>query len=903
MESPTPTQIQSSIMQPQNQNQTFSQGKLTKSEWNNMEIPVSSDELDIIKLIKDSYHDVQKKYNKNVSMIGMLKTSSYEEMHLHLYKKYFEETVKEMIKKYKIPPLPAHNATSDVVKNKNIKQGQQPTIKKIDAIRIQNNENEINLKSVYEFTILRICKLLLDKKAGWNKLKEEKEKNKEKKEKSESSSNSDNDSDDDDDDDGNDIVSCSWMSYYYALMVNSKNNIDHVNTHVIAFVNHLLELCDEDLDIFHFIKYSEYYIEKNHLCTKYQDIGLYEHQKQIFTYCKFPNPKLILYIAPTGTGKTLTPIGLSEKYKIIFVCAARHVGLALAKSAISIQKRIAFAFGCRSVDDIRLHYFAVKEATRDWKTGGIRKVDNSVGDNVEIIISDIQSYLHAMFYMKAFNNTEDIILFWDEPTITMDNQTHEHHELIHKNWKQNIIPNIILSSATLPHEKELQTTIADFKTRFVNGKVFNIVSHDCCKSIPIVNKGGCVQLPHTLFSEYSDVLSSVAHCEKNKTLLRYFGINKISEFISYVNKNELYSNSRYNISRYFSSFQEITLISIKIYYLTLLKNIKQESNASASASAWKQIYEYFNSGEGADNLYESTGYVTTSDAHTLTDGPTIFLTNDVEKIATFCLQTAQIPAQLINDIMDTIQHNNKLCEQIECVEKRIEDLLNDAEKKTAGASGDGSKGASKKTEKKSTKFFDKKMDAGEIRELNNKLQTLSEQVKRAALNDLFVPNRPAHLNRWHETQTATTSQSQNKNNKPWSCDIEDTYVEKIMLLPIESHWKILLLMGIGVITDHKNPKYNEIIKELAQDQKLFLIIASSDYIYGTNYQFCHGYISRDLHDMTQEKTIQAMGRVGRNSIQQDYTIRFRDDDLIKKLFLPSTNKLEADNMNKLFSSA
>ena len=81
----------------------------------------------------------------------------------------------------------------------------------------------------------------------------------------------------------------------------------------------------------------------------------------------------------------------------------------------------------------------MKEATRDWKTGGIRKVDNSVGDNVEIIISDIQSYLHAMFYMKAFNKAEDIILFWDEPTITMDNQMHEYHELIHKNWKQNII--------------------------------------------------------------------------------------------------------------------------------------------------------------------------------------------------------------------------------------------------------------------------------------------------------------------------------------------------------------------------------------------------------------------------------------------------------------------------------
>ena len=132
-------------MQPQNQNQTFSQGKLTKSEWNNMEIPVILDELTIIKLIKDSYHDVQKKYNKNVSMIGVLKTSSYEEMHLHLYKKYFEESVNEMIEKYKVPPVvsaavknvdaAASESDNHGGKNKNrsvIKkgQGQQGPIKK-----------------------------------------------------------------------------------------------------------------------------------------------------------------------------------------------------------------------------------------------------------------------------------------------------------------------------------------------------------------------------------------------------------------------------------------------------------------------------------------------------------------------------------------------------------------------------------------------------------------------------------------------------------------------------------------------------------------------------------------------------------------------------------------------------
>jgi CRISPR/Cas system-associated endonuclease/helicase Cas3 len=82
---------------------------------------------------------------------------------------------------------------------------------------------------------------------------------------------------------------------------------------------------------------------------------------------------------------------------------------------------------------------------------------------------------------------------------------------------------------------------------------------------------------------------------------------------------------------------------------------------------------------------------------------------------------------------------------------------------------------------------------------------------------------------------------------------------------------------------------------------LYLVIASSDYIYGTNYQFCHGYLSKDLN-LTQEKIIQAMGRIGRNNIQQTYTLRFRDDQQILKLFTSETEKPEIINMNRLFNS-
>jgi hypothetical protein len=109
------------------------------------------------------------------------------------------------------------------------------------------------------------------------------------------------------------------------------------------------------------------------------------------------------------------------------------------------------------------------------------------------------------------------------------------------------------------------------------------------------------------------------------------------------------------------------------------------------------------------------------------------------------------------------------------------------------------------------------------------------------------------------------------------------------------------MMGIGVFINHENIKYTEIMKTMADEQKLYMIIASSDYIYGTNYQFCHGYLSKDLN-LTQEKIIQAMGRIGRNNIQQNYTLRFRDDTQIMKLFTNETEKPEVNNMNKLFSS-
>ena len=57
---------------------------------------------------------------------------------------------------------------------------------------------------------------------------------------------------------------------------------------------------------------------------------------------------------------------------------------------------------------------------------------------------------------------------------------------------------------------------------------------------------------------------------------------------------------------------------------------------------------------------------------------------------------------------------------------------------------------------------------------------------------------------------------------------------------------------------------------------------------------------KDLENMTQEKMIQAFGRVGRSDVLKDYSIRLRSDVLIHRLLEKSDDKPEVINMNRLF---
>lgn len=855
---------------------TLNQTKLSLAEWKSIEEPISPNEKRILQLIRDGYKDVNKRTNNTNTIITITKLEQNAEIDYYLYDKFLKPDIKTIIDKY--------GRNIKELENFQMKENTLKKLKSIDLLRIKHVEANIseNKTKMFEFLLLDFCKEIL--RSIYKKDKKH-------------------------------------VFYLYTLIQLKKNQIHHVNQNMVNFWDVIIKIGKQNTNLQSVLLNADEFIERNKYLLQYEDLSLFQHQKELFSTCrKYQDvPKLILYTAPTGTGKTLSPIGLSEGYRIIFVCVARHVGLSLAKSAISLEKKVAFAFGCETASDIRLHYFSAVDYTINKRSGGIGKVDNSNGRNVEIMICDAQSYLTAMFYMLSFNTPEQLLTYWDEPTITMDYVEHPLHEIIQKNWQQNKIPNMILSCATLPREDEIPECISSFRCKFSGAEIHTITSYDCKKSIPILNKDGYCVLPHLLYDTIDCLRECALYCENNKTLLRYFDLSEIIRFIDYIS-SDLSDNLQ--IHNYFSDISEITMNSLKIYYLEILKylsfsekyssqwiniynhlKITQERKFSSNTALKKtqSIFDFTKNDDKKDKIKKIKSETTTAsssqikphivpegaqgillttvDAYTLTDGPTIFLAEEMETISNFYIKTSKIPEGTLQLISQTIIENDKILKEIDNLDGIMEKKLQVRD------NSDKSEGGGAKNEKKNWDT--------ETENLMDKITMLRKKMRFISMDPQYIPNTIPHQKLWTPTRDIYPN--------AFMPTIEEETVREIMNLEIDRSFKILVLLGIGVLIKQKNQQYEEIVKRLADEQRMLLILASSDYIYGTNYQFCHGMIGKDLKNMTPQKTLQAMGRIGRNNIQQEYTVRFRSDEMIYGLFCTPAINLEAVNMEKLFS--
>ena len=211
-------------------------------------------------------------------------------------------------------------------------------------------------------------------------------------------------------------------------------------------------------------------------------------------------------------------------------------------------------------------------------------------------------------------------------------------------------------------------------------------------------------------------MNTAVYIDSNKTLLRYVDLDECISFIEYVNKKKIYRKDVFNVDNYFVEIEDITIDSIKIYYLILLKNIIPEE--------WKKVYIFLT--KKRVRKYESTAYITTRDAYTLVNGPTIYLTNDIDKIAVFCIQNMKFPDNIIKNISDTIAKNGEINKKIAILEKNYEDGLN-------------------KEDMKDNKLANDRGIPNELRQLKSKIESFKNMIRTVSLDDMYIPNKKDHL--------------------------------------------------------------------------------------------------------------------------------------------------------------
>ena len=816
------------------------QTKLTQEEWCHIERPIQDKrEQAVLDTIKNGYDNLNITWNHKQCLGDYLKISSnYDGI-------IFNNFILEYLQKFKnlsfTPEVtykhPKHMKTSDKIKMSNSKE-----------ILVNDERHKDKIVEFKILSELQKYHRYLDKKTSHKSHKPSKS----------SISN----------------IKKKMILSYINIHFLWKEFAQNLNGVLVSIIEKFLDMESNIIDTRAIVNNISKYYEHNEIFN-YRKICLYDHQKDIFQLFKNKNktPKFVFYCAPTSSGKTLTPIALAEEYKIIFVCASKHIGLSLAKSSYHVGRKIGFAFGCETVDNICLNYNAISK----YKTTNYGKKipDHSDGSNVEMMICDILSFESAMTYMCNFHEPSNTILFWDEPTIGLDVATHELHSVISRNWSENIIPNIVFSCATLPDHNLIKPVINGLKMKFNNLSFHLIESIDYFSNITLYDNQGQVIIPHTFFKDYGVMINFLNY--HGKKYYKFYDCNECAKFLLFLENNYGFSYIKDNLI----SLDDISMFKIKDIYVSALKTIGEEK--------WKNIHKEFIQTCVSNDVSECVGINLTSEhARTLTNGPTLFVSDNVENISKYMLMKASLEKNTLNNIEKKIEKNHEILQSLVQMRKDYEDKI--------------------EIYKDRENIMTNMRLPPEVLELHNNIEKMQNKLFTLSLDNIHKPNTRSHYNKWKHIDAPAYEESD-----VFSSSLGDEDIKSIIELQnIKTLYKMIMMMGIGVFSNSimketennnvqkDNNKYIETMKKLAEEKGLYLIIANSDYIYGTNYQFSHCYLSKDMKNLTQEKIIQCIGRVGRQEKNKHFSFRFRTEEHVNTFYSVVHSSVEAENMNRLF---
>ena len=115
----------------------LSQEKLTKAEWQSIEIPVSSEEQNVLKLIMSGFYDPDVRLSVNQSIATFMKIPMDESMESYIFNQFFQPLLAKTV-----PPIQLNVSKK---------------IKKADLIRIENMKKNIeeNKHLLFEYILIQ----------------------------------------------------------------------------------------------------------------------------------------------------------------------------------------------------------------------------------------------------------------------------------------------------------------------------------------------------------------------------------------------------------------------------------------------------------------------------------------------------------------------------------------------------------------------------------------------------------------------------------------------------------------------------------------------------------------------------------------------------------------------------
>ena len=827
------------------------QTKLTKDEWDKIEKPIESDkEKSILEMIQQGYENENVTYNPFATLRDFLNIQ--REYDAYIFDSILKERLEKLEKKVTLFPKKSTSKPKSKEKAKPISKGDQIKMKNsLKLFEKKNCESDV-IEFVFLNELKHMAKVMTKHKDDY-------------------------------------VTQKKYIHALYNIYILRSMYQEVINEVFRGKIDTLWNDRGGDLHVQRLLSQVPTYLEHNPIFN-YRCDSLYSHQKDIFRIFKEKEsqPKLVFYCAPTSSGKTLSPLALTQDYKVLFVCASKHIGLSLAKSAFHLQKKLGFAFGCHDVDQIRLNYNAVNSYIKK----GWREVpDHSDGKKVELMICDMLSFENAMRYMKAFHPLEKILLFWDEPTIGLDVESHPLHDQIKKNWALNQIPNVVFSCATLPKQDKIQCIVTSFETKFPGSYFEYIETHDQVTNLMIYDEFGNVLMPHMYFEDHGEMCAFLEY--QDKKYYKFYNAGECATFLMYYDKkiDPLF------LGTHFPSIEQYTIEHIKDKYVYCLKQISSE--------LWCDFRKgYLDAHPLKTTPHDMIGTnLTTNQARGLTNGPTLYISDQTENICKFLLHIAKMDPHIVEKIQEKIDYNAKISEQLMRKRKDYEDKIEKF--------------------KDNEKVMENMRFPPDIMDLHRDIEGLQHKLQDLRIDNVYKPNTRDHFKKW----TRGDEGAEYDESDVFTSHIGDTEVKDVMqLYTVHALYKILLLMGIGVFSNEliqmdkvdkedkrgnenkkahdikeENNQYVEIMKQLAEQKALYLIIANSDYIYGTNYQFSHCYLGKDMQNLSQEKIIQCIGRIGRQDKNKHFSFRFRSKEHIKMLYEISEYSIEATNMNGLFS--